>query len=432
MNWSCALAPLLLAVAMSPAFSVSAATVDTGPSEYRSALSRLMAGDTLRLAPGDYMNGLPVHGLVGTEGAPIRIEASDASRRPRFIARQGHNTVSIVDSAYVEIRQLDIDGLGLAVDAVKAEGHARWAHHITLQGLRIRGHGADQNTVAVSTKCPAWGWKIQGNEIEGAGTALYLGNSDGSAPFFDGVVENNVVRGSIGYNLQIKHQSSRPDPDGKSAGRRLNVIRFNVFVKGSNSSSGKSARPSVLVGHQPKEGAGSTDVHVVYGNVFLGNPSESLFQGEGNIAFYNNILVNVQGSAVAIQPHNRLPLEVEVVGNTIIARDTGVRLLGADTAYRQRVDGNLILARTPVEGIAASGNVRGSLAEANEYLRHVDESLPGLDATPLARLVRDSRGLKWRDPVFPDGDLDYSGDPRVRRVAGAVDERFVPRVSPGR
>ena len=417
---------------MSPGLSVYAATVDAGPSDYRSVLNRVTAGDTLRLAPGDYVNGLPVHGLVGTEGAPIRIEAADASRRPRFTARHGHNTVSIVDSAYVEIRQLDIDGLGLAVDAVKAEGHARWAHHITLQGLRIRGHGADQSTVAISTKCPAWGWKIQGNEIEGAGTGLYLGNSDGSAPFFDGVVENNVVRDSIGYNLQIKHQSSRPDPDGKSVGRRMNVIRFNVFVKGSNSSSGKSARPSVLVGHPPKEGPGSTDAHVVYGNVFHGNPSETLFQGEGNIALYNNILVNPQGSAIAIQPHNRVPLEVEVVGNTIIARDTGVRLVGADPAYRQRVDGNLILARTPVEGIAASGNIRGSLAEVNEYVRHVDERLPGLDATPLERLVRESRGLKWRDPLFPDGDLDYSGDPRLRRVAGAVDVRFVPRESTGR
>lgn len=64
-----------------------------------------------------------------------------------------------------------LDGRDLPVDAVKAEGHADWAHHITLENLliRVRGHGNNQQTVGISTKCPAWGWVIRDNEIIGAG-----------------------------------------------------------------------------------------------------------------------------------------------------------------------------------------------------------------------------------------------------------------------
>jgi len=97
-----------------------------------------------------------------------------------FLASRGRNTISVLDSAYVTIANLLLDGRGLPVDGVKAEGRARWAHHITLEGLVIRGHGKKQQTVAISTKSPAWGWQIGGNIIEAAGTGMYLGNSNGS------------------------------------------------------------------------------------------------------------------------------------------------------------------------------------------------------------------------------------------------------------
>ena len=102
----------------------------------------------------------------------------------------------------------------MPVDAVKSERPARYAHHITLENLLIRGHGNNQQTVGISTKCPAWNWVIRHNTIIGAGTGMYLGDSDGSAPFVAGVIEQNLIVDTIGYNLQIKHQRPRPDVAG--------------------------------------------------------------------------------------------------------------------------------------------------------------------------------------------------------------------------
>ena len=85
---------------------------DATPSNYRALLRQLEPGDVMRLAPGDYLEGLPIHRLNGRPGARIRIMGRDSGGRPRFVARRGHNTVSIVDSSYVEIAGLDLEGAG--------------------------------------------------------------------------------------------------------------------------------------------------------------------------------------------------------------------------------------------------------------------------------------------------------------------------------
>ena len=134
---------------------------------------------------------------------------------------------------------------------MKAEGHARFAHHITLEDLSIRGYGAGQQIVGISTKCPAWDWVIRNNVIVSAGTGIYLGDSDGSAPFVAGLIEGNLIRDTRGYNLQIKHQGARPDVPGMPSGPSVTVIRRNVFSKAQNAAAGELARPNVLVGHFP-------------------------------------------------------------------------------------------------------------------------------------------------------------------------------------
>ena len=90
------------------------------PSSYRQHLARLGPGQRLLLAPGVYERGLPVHGITGTREAPIVIEAADPAHPPVFLARAGHNTVSLVDCAWMVLRHLVLDGRGLGVDAVKA------------------------------------------------------------------------------------------------------------------------------------------------------------------------------------------------------------------------------------------------------------------------------------------------------------------------
>ncbi len=56
----------------------NAAEIRAGPDDYRDAVRRLRAGDTLRLAPGVYTHGLNVHRLEGAEGRPIVILGADA------------------------------------------------------------------------------------------------------------------------------------------------------------------------------------------------------------------------------------------------------------------------------------------------------------------------------------------------------------------
>ena len=124
----------------------NAANINADPSDYLVKFKQLQAGDVLRLAPGQYAGGLPVHGLLGTAEQPIVIRGSGPGKT-RLLAKSQRNTISIVDSAHVTIRDLMLDGLGLAADAVRAEGNARWAHHISLENLLIVNHGANQGYV---------------------------------------------------------------------------------------------------------------------------------------------------------------------------------------------------------------------------------------------------------------------------------------------
>ncbi|HET9462534.1 MAG TPA: hypothetical protein VFO43_01015, partial [Thiobacillus sp.] len=142
---------------------------------YHDYLRRLQPGDRVLLEAGDYRQGLPLSDLSGHAGRPIVIEAANPAAPPRFIARPGANTVSLVNVRHLVLRHLQLDGRNLPVDAVKAEGHSRYADFITLEHLYIHDHAASQQSVGISTKCPAFGWVIRNNRIERVGTGMYFG-----------------------------------------------------------------------------------------------------------------------------------------------------------------------------------------------------------------------------------------------------------------
>jgi len=235
-------------------------------------------------------------------------------------------------------------------------------HHIVLENLTIIGHGPEQQTVGISTQAPAAFWTIRNNIIVGAGTGLYLGGSDGSAPFVAGLIEANVVVDTTGYNLQIKHQRTRPTGIGLPDGANRTIIRGNVFSKSANSSAGPMARPNVLLGHLPVSGAGNEDEYRVEGNVFHGNPTEALLQAEGNLAIEGNLFINPTGEGVTIQPHNDLPRRVSVRNNLVWARGFGLRIIGADPRFPQILDGNDVHTSV-VDAPNAEEKARTSLAE---------------------------------------------------------------------
>ena len=332
----------------------AAADFRAGPDDYRELAKHLQAADRLLLEPGVYRHGLRLHDMSGTPGRPIVIEAAQPDAPPKFIARRGANTISLLNVRHIVIRHLELDGMNLPVDAVKAEGHSRYADFVTLEGLSIHDYAASQQNVGISTKCSARGWVIRNNRITRVGTGLYLGNSDGSAAFVGGLVEQNHVSDTLGYNAQFKHQLQQPE---STQGRHDTVIRHNVFSK-LTALPGPLARPNVLLGHFPLSGPGSDDRYLVYGNLFLGNPSEVLFQAEGRIAFYDNLLINAHGDAIHIQPHNDIPRDMVIFSNTIVASGTGIQIRQSErTAFRQRIVANLVAADTPISGGEATENV---------------------------------------------------------------------------
>lgn len=407
----------------------SAAPADhasAGPDDYRPAVRVLQPGDTLRLAPGEYRQGLRLHGLEGRHGAPIVIEGPARGPRAVLRARPGHNTVSLSNASWLVLRNLVIDGAGTGVDAVKAEGFSAcdYVHHITLEGLTIVNHGRHQQQVGISTKCPAWGWVVRGNVIRGAGTGIYLGNSDGNAPFVGGLIEGNVVSDTLGYGLQVKHQLPRPqDLPGMPVEPTVTIIRRNVFAHASRGDPAQ-ARPNVLIGHLPLAGPGREDEYHVYGNRFFGNAREALLQAEGNVAIYANLFVNhepVEAPAVNIRPHNDRPRRVRVLQNTVVARGPGVVVRGGDPAHRQLVAGNAVFAAVPIEAGDQTANRIGAYADAAVELARPYASLDALDLRPRPGRLG---GAPLRLPGgegLTEGDRDFAGRVRTGAHYGAYD-----------
>jgi hypothetical protein len=420
---------LLTAAALAgPATTTSWATTFAGtPSNYLPLVAALQPGDTLLLGPGTYTGGLSFSGVQGLPGLPIVVSGPESGAPAVFEARSCCNTVSITDSSYIEIRNLELDGLGLdGVDAVKAEGpsgDANFAHHITVLNLYIHGHDASQQTVGISTKCPAWDWVIRGNVIASAGTGMYLGNSDGSAPFVNGLVEGNLVVDTIGYNVQIKHQNDRPALPGMPASGTT-IVRHNVFSKANNASTGPDARPNLLVGHWPLSGPGQDDFYLIYGNFFWANPTgEALFQGEGNVALYDNLLVNNSGPAVWIQPQNDVPREIRVFNNTVVASTTGIKVSGGAPGHLQKVIGNAAFAATPISAADQAGNVTGTLGAAATFLANPagdPAATPStLDLYPKVGMLTGSALDTSSFGTLLDASRDFNGLPQNGLFRGA-------------
>ena len=73
-RWLAALALL------SASAAVTGAEHQATPQNYRALLARLAPGDTLVLAAGEYLDGLPLHALIGEPGRPIVIRRSEEHR----------------------------------------------------------------------------------------------------------------------------------------------------------------------------------------------------------------------------------------------------------------------------------------------------------------------------------------------------------------
>jgi hypothetical protein len=401
------------------ASSAYAGVISANPSNYRSLIGSLRPGDTLLLQAGDY-DGLHLKRINGTVDAPIVITGPDAGPRAVILGSSGSDTVTLSRCSYVVLRNLEVNSRRLGGDGVNARDVN---HHITIDGLYIHGQDDDQQTVGISSNHAVnWNWIIRNTIIDGAGTGMYLGNSDGANPFIAALVENNLIMNTLGYNIQFKHQNPWPNLSGIPTGKTSTIVRNNVFSKGANSSHGDMARPVVLVGHWPLSGPGQDNVYEVYGNFFYQNPVGALFQGEGNIAFHHNLLVNdhaVSYPAINIQPKHDIPKMIRIFNNTVVARNGGISITGGNSTSEQQVIGNAVFAGSPISATDQASNVTDTYLNASAYLNNPGSALGSLDLFPRVGRLSGSRLDVSSCNMFLDYKRDYNGDPGSDIFRGA-------------
>lgn len=420
---------LFIALSVIPQLA-EARTIDATPATFEAKVPHLLPGDVLQLAAGTYKTSLTINGLKGTAAHPIVIRGAGDSTV--FNGNDCCHTISLRKSAYVVIKNMKLDGLNInGPDGIKAEGNTasnpNWTHHITVENLTIVNYANNQQQVGISTKCPSSHWVIKNNTIDGAGTGIYLGNSDGTQPFVNGIIENNFIQNTIGYNIEIKHQinGQRGLAEGVKAGTNRTgktIIRNNVFSKGQNSSTGENARPNVLVGGFPTTGTGKNDFYEVYGNFFYNNPVEALFQGTGNVMLYSNIFVNyanpAEFRAVHIRPHNGVsPQNVKIFHNTLWTNYStgGIRINDPDINYRQYIAGNVAFTPDLSTAISASnttttllsGNIIDSYANAVHYVISATSNLDKLNLYPKAGQLK---AISSIPKTFFKTNTDYDND----------------------
>jgi hypothetical protein len=251
---------------------------------------------------------------------------------------------------------------------------------------------------------------------------MYFGDSDGTDPFFDSLIEGNRIIDPVGYGLQIKHQHGRPE-SAPSVDRSDTVIRRNLIVKSRGATTPELARPNLLVGHFPLAGPGAQDRYLVYGNLLVDNPSEALFQGEGNIALYDNLMINLRGDGVRIQPHNHKPREVAVFNNTIVAAALGIEFTGGEPGYQRLLEHNLVFGNPPIRSEVVGENFTGDYDRARVAFVRLDADPARLDLTLRAPLPvpRSAIGSEWL--ALPGADRDYLGRLRKAQQFGACAPR---------
>lgn len=394
---------------------LSAATLQGNPSNYTTQLAAMQPGDTLQLAAGTYTDRLVINGMHGNSGAWITIEGPTTGTAT-FNGVSGNNTVSLRDCSYVEIKNITVDCLGLAVDGIKAEGYSttpHTVHDMLIENVRILNAGNNQQIVGINTKCPCWNWTIRGCEIIGAGTGMYLGNSNGDEPFIRGVIEGNRVYDPEGYCIEIKHQNNWPA--GTPTGNGRTIIRNNVFIKTSRAS-GSGDRPNLLVSGFPDSGAGSNDIYEIYGNFIANNPRESLIQACGRLSIHDNILVDAPDSNFAgiyIKNHQGKTLKlVHIYNNTVYSAARGIRIV-EQPSVAHSVQGNLVFSSNAMSsgfgGMNSSNNITDAVANAGNYVANPATN-GSMNFYPLAGQCTGAALTMTSYAGDSHYDLDFNGD----------------------
>lgn len=390
------------------------------PDNYVDILASLQAGDTLKLAAGNYNEGLDLVDLNGHDQAWFRIEGPLEGSPAVILSLATQSSIRIKNCSYVQLFGLTLQGeAGRSHHAIELTEDADYAHHILIEELHITGFNQTADQAAIITEATAWDWIIRRNHIEDVGTGLQLGNGDESSPFIRGTIEQNAILQPLAYAISIGAQSKRPSTTGVPQQSATTFIRHNVLSKSHLSRMNVTARPLLRLESQATSGFAERDDYQVYGNVFYENvfPGQALLLAEGNLRVHNNILVNALGTAIEVRSLTASVRELDIFNNTIIAKDYGIKIEDVTLAFEQTVVGNAIFANTPI--VNPQGESQNKLdkrpGSADDFLR----SPQSFDYFPKESALAGSHLDLEYFASMRDYDLDFNGVKRNGNTRGA-------------
>lgn len=430
----------LVAAWLLPSVQVArAADVNADPSNYTTALATLKPGDTLHLAAGTYApmgsTPLPLSNLNGTSSQWITVTGppTDPPTAVFHASPDGCcNVVEITNSSYLAIENLDLDGMHVAGSfGISAKGgtsnvvHDIRVESCTMVDMDNDGDPSDlgQQDDGVSTKVPTWGWIIRNNKILGAGTGMYLGNSDGSDPFIAGVIEGNLVDKPTGYCIEIKQQNPWPAVAGIPTQPTATILSNNVFTKADHAMTTSGPRPQVLVDGFPTSGPGAQNHYELYGNLFVHDNEDYLLQATGRVHVHDNIFVDdAMYGAVNFTDHDGYTvIDAIAYNNTVYGVGTGIAFSSAPSGIGFAV-GNAVFATTAFSGMAATqtDNVSDTVANATKYVNNPSLTLGAMDFYPKAGSpLRGSKMDLSSVSTDVNYDLDFNGTKKDFTYRGA-------------
>lgn len=387
-------------------------TLNADTSNYKTIIPTLIPGDLLKLKAGTY-TAIRLSNLHGNASNWIVIESEDHGNPAIFKGDSSNNVMELRGLSYLAIRNLKFDGLNndASFGISAGGGDTQASHHIRIENNEFVRFSGGQQQDAISTKSAAWNWVIRGNRVMDAGTGFYFGNSNGTNPFVAGVIENNFIQNTLGYNMEIKYQKPRPTLAGMPTSTQKTIIRNNVFMK-ANLPSPSGERPNVLVGGFPDTGAGVNDIYEIYGNLFYDNPTgEAHLQVSGRVAIYNNIFVKGSTYAIRLQNHD-LPLKLaHIFNNTIYDVPTGISV-GSPGTIETRIVGNLIFAGTPISGTPTVklDNITDTVANAGLYVNAPSSTLGVMNFFPISgsKAIGGAMNMSVFS-AYGDADRDFNG-----------------------
>lgn len=216
---------LVLACLLLPSSLVAGATVEVREAgALKAALRTLVAGDTLKIHPGDYQGGNFVENLSG-----LTVEAADPANPPHFVG--GSNGWHFSRCAGLVVRNLRISGqTGNGINVDDAGPERGMVLGTTLENLMVSDIGPEGNFDAIKCSglsgliirgCQISGWGGQAIDLVGCQKVVIshcrivgkAGFSQHTGPQFKGGCEDVTLE-----NCELIHAGARPVQAGGSTG----------------------------------------------------------------------------------------------------------------------------------------------------------------------------------------------------------------------